>query len=139
MKRSHGIRTGLRAAAATAIGLSLGVLGSVVAQAGTETCREWSREHADWKARVVGLALVEAPQREIDAALFELVQREAYLTSCPARVDAQRPHMVGWRLVGLAPEEYAGAVIESVLEEGGFDLDLRRRFALLMRTARQDP
>ena len=134
MQRSHGIRS----FAAIAVGVVLGALTAGAAGAASETCREWSREHADWKARVVGLALVDAPQREIDAAVFELVQREAYLTSCPARVDAQRPHMVGWRLVGLAPEEYAGAVLESVLEEGGFDLDLRRRFAFQLRTARQE-
>ena len=116
-----------------------GVLGASSAQAASETCREWTREHEQWKARVVGLALVGAPQREIDTAVFELVQREAYLTSCPARVDAQRPQMIGWRLVGLAPDEFSRAVIESVLEEGGFDLDLRRRFAPLLRTARQEP
>lgn len=108
------------------------------ANAATETCREWLGEHEDWKGRVLGLALVDAPQRAIDEAFFELVQREAYLTSCPARVDAQRGRMIGWRLVGLAPEEYAGAVIESVLEEGGFDLDLRARFGpgLLARRGR---
>ena len=109
------------------------------AGAASETCREWTREHEHWKARVVGLALVAAPQREIDAAVFEMMQREAYLTSCPARVDAQRPHLVGWRLVDLSPDEYARAVLESVLEESGFDLDLRRRFAPLLRTARREP
>lgn len=113
-------------------------LGAGVARAQSETCREWTREHEQWKARVLALALLEAPQREIDGAVFELVQREAFLTSCPARVDAQRPHMVGWRLVGLSPDEYARAVIESVLEESGFDLDMRRRFSPVMRTARQD-
>lgn len=119
--------------------LLLGLLAAAPAGAATETCREWTREHASWKARVVGLALSRASQREIDGALFELVQREAYLTSCPARVDAQRPHQVGWRLVGLSADEYAGAVIESVLEEGGFDLDMRRRFAPVLRTARRGP
>ncbi len=108
------------------------------ANALTETCREWLGEHDDWKARVLGLALADAPQRAIDEAVFELVQREAYLTSCPARVDAQRPRRVGWRLVGLTPDEYAGAVIDSVLEESGFDLDLRARFGPGSRTARRE-
>ncbi|MGH0030057.1 MAG: hypothetical protein ACQGVC_09725 [Myxococcota bacterium] len=129
MIRKHTIRS-------LALAASLACLAPSGAQASSETCREWYREHEQWRARVVGLALADAPQRAIDEALFELVQREAYLTSCPARVDAQRPHLVGWRLVGLAPPEYAGAVIESVLEEGGFDLDMRRRFAPL-RTARR--
>jgi len=121
------------------VGVALAsALGAGSARAASETCREWSREHEQWKARVVGLALAEAPQHEIDSAVFELMQREAYLTSCPARVDAQRPHLVGWRLVGLSPDEYAGAVIDSVLEESGFDLELRRRFAPLLRTAQRD-
>ena len=131
MKRAHWTH-----ALAAIAGVVL--LGTSAAQAASETCREWFDEHEAWKARVIGLALNGAPQRAIDAAVFELVQREAYLTSCPARVDAQRPHLVGWRLVGLSADEYAGAVLESVLEEGGFDLDLRRRFAPVLRTARRD-
>ena len=108
------------------------------AGAESETCREWQDEHAAWKARVLRLALVDAPRRSLDDALFELVQREAYLTSCPARVDAQRPGMVGWRLVDRSPEEYSSAVVESVLEQGGFDLDLRSRFPHALRTARHE-
>jgi hypothetical protein len=107
------------------------------AQAVSETCREWQDEHAEWKARVVALALTDMPRRAIDEAMFELVQREAYLTSCPARVDAQQPYMVGWRLVGRSVDEYPAAVLESVLEAGGFDLDLRRRFHPVLHTARR--
>ena len=104
----------------------------------SDTCREWQDEHAEWKARVLHLALVDAPRRALDEALFELVQREAYLTSCPARVDAQRPEMIGWRLVDRSPEEFPSAIVESVLEQGGFDLDLRGRFARVLRTARHE-
>ncbi len=33
--------------------------------------------------------------------------------------------MVGWRLVGRTPDDYGGAVLESVLERAGLDMDLR--------------
>ena len=111
-------------------------LGAASAQAGSETCRDWMREHADWKAKVLGRYLADAPQRSIDEAVFELMQREAYLTSCPTRVRALRPHMVGWRLVDRDVDGYAAAVIESILEEGGLDLDLRARFADVVGHAR---
>ena len=94
----------------------------------TETCREWQDEHEGWKARVLGLALADAPQRAIDEAVFELVQREAYLTSCPAPVEVQRAERIGWRLVGRAPDDYGSAVAESVLEQAGFPVDLRGLF-----------
>jgi hypothetical protein len=106
--------------------LVVGLAGS--AQAGSETCRDWLREHAEWKSKVLGRYLGDAPQRKIDEAVFELMQREAYLTSCPTKVRALRPHMVGWRLVDRDVDGYAAAVIESILEEGGLDLDLRARF-----------
>jgi hypothetical protein len=114
------------------------VCGAPQARAVTETCREWLREHDEWKARALGRVLAGAPARAVDEAVFELVQREAYLTSCPARVDAQRPRMIGWRLVGRSPDAYADAVVESVLEEAGFTLDLRSRFAPLLRSARRE-
>ncbi len=101
----------------------------------SETCREWQDEHAAWKARVLRLALVDAPRRTLDEALFELVQREAYLTSCPARVDAQRPEMIGWRLVDRSPEEYPSAVVESVLAESGMALDVRSWFGPMLSQA----
>jgi hypothetical protein len=108
------------------VALVVGLAGS--AQAGSETCRDWLREHADWKSKVLGRYLADAPRRVIDEAVFELMQREAYLTSCPTKVRALRPHMVGWRLVDRDVDGYAAAVIESILEEGGLDLDLRARF-----------
>jgi hypothetical protein len=67
-----------------------------------------------------------APQPELDVALFELLQREAWLTACDLSVEGARAELVGWRLVGRSPDHYATAVLESVLAQGGFDLDLRR-------------
>ena len=78
-----------------------------------------------WRSEVVRLYLNGASQRALDEAVFELVQREAYLTSCPASVPAARPVMVGWRLVDRSPDDYASAVVESLLEQAGFDLSLR--------------
>ena len=69
-----------------------------------------------------------APEREVDAAVFELLQREAYLTSCEVSVEGGRDKLVGWRLVGRTPDEYGSAVAESVLERAGFDLSLRSLF-----------
>jgi hypothetical protein len=77
---------------------------------------------------VVRLYLGGAPQRELDTALFEMFQREAYLTSCDTSVQAGRGDMVGWRLVGRPPEDYGSAVLESVLERAGFDVGLRSLF-----------
>jgi hypothetical protein len=111
-----------------AAALAVWVLGAGGAGA-AESCREWREEHRRWKSEALRLYLSGAPQRELDTALFELLQREAYLTSCEVSVEGARADLVGWRLVGRVPDEYAGAVIESVLERGGFDLDLRRRFA----------
>lgn len=113
--------------AALVAGLGLGLATSAHA---TDTCRDWLDEHAEWKAKVLGRTLADAPQRAIDQAVFEMMQREAYLTSCPTRVRALRPHMVGWRLVDRDVDGYATAVIESILEEGGLDLDWRARFGL---------
>jgi len=69
--------------------------------------------------------LTGAPQREIDGALFEMLQREAYLTSCDVSAQGSRGVLVGWRLVGRNPDEYGSAVLESVLERAGFDVGLR--------------
>jgi hypothetical protein len=94
-----------------------------------ESCREWRDEHAYWKARAAERVLAGAPQHELDTAVFELLQREAYLTSCEVSVQGARADLVGWRLLGRAPDEYGSAVLESLLERGGLDLDLRRLFA----------
>ncbi len=94
-----------------------------------ESCREWRDEHTRWKGEALWRALSGASQHELDSAVFELLQREAYLTSCEVSLQGARADLVGWRLLGRAPEEYASAVLESVLERGGFDLDLRRLFA----------
>ena len=43
----------------------------------SETCREWLQEHEDWRVEVVGLYLRGGSQRELDGAVFELLQRES--------------------------------------------------------------
>ncbi len=97
--------------------------------AASDSCREWKLEHRDWKTLAVSRYLRGAPQRELDEAVFEMLQREAYLTSCEVSVEGGRNELVGWRLVGRLPEDYASAVVESVLERAGFDLALREMFA----------
>lgn len=94
------------------------------ADAAVDSCREWRQEHLDWKTETLRRYLRGAPQRELDGALFELLQREAYLTSCDVSVRSGRDELVGWRLLGRAPEEYGSAVVESVLERAGFDVGL---------------
>jgi hypothetical protein len=101
------------------------VVGAGAARAGDQSCREWLREHCDFKAKAIGLYLRGAPQRELDVAVFELLQREAYLTSCEIPAHVSRGPMVGWRLVGRAADDYAGAVLESVLERAGLAMDLQ--------------
>jgi hypothetical protein len=97
--------------------------------AASDSCREWKLEHRDWKTLALGRYLHGAPQRELDEAVFEMLQREAYLTSCEISVEGGRSELVGWRLVGRLPEDYGSAVVESVLERAGFDLTLREMFA----------
>lgn len=94
------------------------------AAASDDACREWTVEHHFWKVETLRRYLGGAAQSELDTALFELLQREAYLSSCPASVRTSRDELVGWRLVGRLPDEYAGAVVESLLEQSGFDLTL---------------
>jgi len=95
------------------------------AEAGSDSCREWRQEHCAWKAEAMRRYLTGAPQRELETAIFEMLQREAYLTSCEVSVQGSREVLVGWRLVGRGPEEYGSAVLESVLERAGFDTSLR--------------
>ena len=98
------------------------------ARADGDSCREWRGEHRSWKTEGLRRYLRGAPQRELDEAMFELLQREAYLTSCDVSVRGGRDELVGWRLVERLPEEYGSAVVESVLERAGFELELRQLF-----------
>jgi hypothetical protein len=98
------------------------------ARASDESCREWRDEHRVWKTEGLRRYLRGAPQRELDEAMFEVLQREAYLTSCDVSVEGGRDELVGWRQVERSPEEYASAVAESVLERAGFELELRQLF-----------
>ena len=104
------------------------LLAGVAARADNDSCREWRAEHRVWKTEGLRRYLRGAPQRELDAALFEVLQREAYLTSCDISVDCGRDELVGWRLVDRLPEEYGSAVVESVLERAGFQIELRTLF-----------
>lgn len=123
----------LGALAATAC---LSAAGAAVA---SDSCIEWKREHAQWMTEAVRLYLRAAPQAELDAALFELLQREAYMTSCDVSVRAARGELVGWRLVDRSPDEYGSAVLETVLACSGFDLDLRALFEREIAVAEPAP
>ena len=102
------------------------VWGCLVASAieASDTCREWWREHENWKARVVALYLSDASQRELDTAMFEVVQFEAYLTACEGPVPGQRARLVSHRTIARPVDEYAATVPEALLEQAGFDLSL---------------
>lgn len=115
-------------AGAGGVVLVSGLIGAGVASASTDTCREWRAEHRRWKSEALTRVLLGAPERDIDAAIFEVLQREAYLTSCEISLEGGRDELVGWRLVGRPPEEYGSAVAESLLERAGFDLDLNPLF-----------
>jgi hypothetical protein len=108
--------------------LAASLLAASVAGAGDESCREWRHEHRLWKTEALRRYLRGAPQLEVDAAVFELLQREAYLTSCETSVAVGHGELVGWRLVGRTPEDYGSAVVESVLERAGFDVELSGLF-----------
>ena len=108
--------------------LVLSLLLGVSAQADIDSCRDWRGEHRYWKTQGLRRYLHDAPQRELDEAVFEVLQREAYLTSCELSVEGGRDDLVGWRLVDKLPEEYGSAVVESVLERAGFELELRKLF-----------
>ena len=110
-----------------ALGLAA-TLGAHAARAAEDPCREWSAEHRSLTADVLRAWLDGAPQRELDAAVFELLQREAWLSSCELSGEVSRSELVGWRLVGRSPDEYGAAVAESVLERAGFAADLGHLF-----------
>ncbi len=109
--------------------LAVAALGAGRSAGANESCREWMAEHRHWKVEVVRRYLHGGPERELDEAVFELLQREAYLTSCEQSVAGARDELVGWRLVGRLPEEYASAVLESLLDRAGFDVSLVGLFA----------
>jgi hypothetical protein len=115
----------LRLACALALA---GVLGPHAARGAEDACREWRAEHQRTLGEVVRAWLAGAPPSELDAAIFELLQREVWLGSCDLPDETLRRELVGWRLVGRAPERYGAAVVESVLERAGFDPALGHLF-----------
>jgi hypothetical protein len=119
--------------------LAAAAAGAAPAAASGDSCREWREEHAQWEVQVVRLYLHGAAQRELDEAVFEMLQREAYLTSCDSSLQVARGEMVGWRLAGRTPEEYGSAVLESLLERAGFDVGLRSLFDAPPRVASGAP
>jgi hypothetical protein len=119
--------------------LAAGWLLAGSAAADNESCREWRQDHFAWKTESLRRYLNGAPQREVEAAVFELLQREAYLTSCEISVRNGRDDLVGWRLVDRTPEEYGSVVVESVLERAGFDLGLESIFSAPPERVAQTP
>jgi hypothetical protein len=109
--------------------------GPGAARALEESCREWRAEHRRFTAEVLRAWLRGTPQHELDEAVFELLQREAWLSSCDLPLESARSELVGWRVVGRAPDDYAGAVVESVLERADFDPALGHLF----RRAQPEP
>ena len=123
-------RIPLRTAPAFGLLLILATVLAGSAAGATEPCRNWHAEHAEHKAKVLGLHLRGASQARIDAAMFDLLQREAPLTSCGVDSRSGRPELVGWRIVGRPRGAYASAVVESVLSMAGFELDLAQRLGI---------
>lgn len=111
------------------VALAAGLLVGGAAAADSQSCREWRTEHRSWKTEALRRYLRGASQRDVDDAVFETLQREAWLTSCDVSVRVGRDEMLGWRLVGRMPEDYGSAVAESVLTRAGFELELRELFA----------
>ena len=101
--------------------------------------REWRQDHFAWKAEALRRYLNGASPREVEAAVFEVLQREAYLTSCEISVRNGRDELVGWRLMDRIPEEYGSVVVESVLERAGFDLGLESIFSAPRERVAQAP
>jgi hypothetical protein len=108
--------------------LLAGTLAASAATAEPDSCREWRQEHGRWKAETVRRYLTGASQTSLDEALFEVLQREAFLTSCEMPMDRARATLIGWRLVGRTPDEFADAVLEAVLARSGLDPELSSVF-----------
>ena len=123
MTRRRSVRGGIRRAAAGIVSGAI-ALGGVAAWGESDPCREWRAEHRHYEAEAVRRFLTGGSQRSVDEALFELLQREAYLTSCDQSVRDARVELVGWRLVDRPAEEYGSAVVESLLARAGFDVSL---------------
>lgn len=104
-----------------------GIAAAGAAQA--DSCREWTQEHWAIKSDIVRLYLKGAGQETLDGAVFELLQREAYMTSCDPSSVIQPTHQVGWRLLDRDPDEYAGAVMEALLADAGIAPKLAGLFA----------
>ena len=122
--RRHGeIVRWWRLLALAAICMGLLAISATRARA-DNSCREWTQEHWQIKSQIVRLYLSKAPQDALDAAVFELLQREAYMTSCDAREVVARSHQLGWRMLDRDADEYGAIVIESLLVEAGLDLTL---------------
>ncbi len=119
--------------------LAAGWLLAGSAAADNDSCREWRQDHFAWKAKAVRRYLNGASQREVEAAVFEVLQREAYLTSCEISVRNGRDEFIGWRLLDRTPEEYGSVVVESVLERAGFDLGLESIFSTPRERVAQAP
>ena len=119
----------------TAAAMLAGVGLFLAAPAQADSCREWRVEHHEWKSEAVRRYLDGSPGKDLDNAVFEMLQREAYLTSCNMPVRRARQAFVGWRLVGRGADEYGRAVVESLLEEAGMDLTVRNWFGPMLGAA----
>jgi hypothetical protein len=127
------LRFGRRAAAAWVF-VGAGLAAAVPASADS-SCREWESEHRHWKGEVVRRYLDGSSREALDTAVFETLQREAYLTSCNLPVSRAREAFVGWRLVGLVPDDYGRAVVQSLLAEAGLELEVRSWFGAMLSQA----
>ncbi len=120
-------RTARRHARSLALSLGLSLLVAAL-PASADSCRDWIREHFDWKSEVARRYLGGAPTPALDAAVFELLQREAYLSSCELPVRDARRRLVGWRLVDHTPDDYPRLVVASLVASAGTELDVERLF-----------
>lgn len=131
--RRLGLRCFGRRAVAAWVFVGAGL--TAAAPASADSCREWQAEHRQWKTEVVRRYLDGSSRRDLDTAVFEMLQREAYLTSCDLPVSRARQTLVGWRLVGLGPDDYGRAVVESLLAEAGLELQVRSWFGAMLSQA----
>ncbi len=118
-----------RALSALAAALGACALAAAAAAAVPQSCLDWRDEHRAWKVAALRRYLAGAPQADLDEAVFELLQREAYLTACPITAAGARAELVGWRLLGREPDDYAGAVLDSLLERAGLEQGPRAWYA----------